>query len=112
MKVEALRPLPTDCAPFRLDQARFVPAVGGCYALTTVENIILYVGLATNIRTRMGQHLENPIKTGLTSMGRARIFHWLHCDDIERVERTWMNLHMEAEGALPILNKAYSPVHI
>jgi len=31
-------------------------------------------------------------------------------EDTNKVERTWMNTHLVHEGALPILNKAYSPI--
>jgi hypothetical protein len=60
----------------------------------------------------MGQHLDDNRKTDLTDLGRAFFFHWVERDDMERVERTWMNIHIENEGKIPVLNGAYSPVSI
>jgi hypothetical protein len=40
------------------------------------------------------------------------LFHWVETKDINTVERTWMNIHIQHEGTLPPLNKAYSPVSI
>lgn len=90
-------------------KAKFVPAGSGCYVLTTFEEHVLYVGLAVNLRRRFIEHLDNPEKTKLTAEGRATKFHWLETSDIQRVERTWLNIHVNAEGRFPILNKIYSP---
>lgn len=110
MKVDALRPRPTGCEPFRRDRLIHVPAASGCYVLATVTGDILYAGLATKLRTRMDQHLDSPEKTGPTPHGRAVQFFWLEADAIEAVERGWLNAHVLATGALPILNKVNSPV--
>lgn len=87
-----------------------MPSANGCYALTTFEGEVLYVGLTVSLRDRMGQHLEDERKTGLTKLGRAFFFHWIERADLERVERTWLNIHIENEGKMPELNGAYSPV--
>jgi hypothetical protein len=71
---------------------------------------VLYIGLADNLRRRMNDHLDNPSKTGETKQGRAVLFHWLETPDTNKVERTWMNIHMQNEGILPLLNRVYSPV--
>lgn len=110
MHVSLLDPAPTAKCLFKRREQRLVPDVPGCYALTTFEGEVLYVGLSVSLRSRMGQHLDNPRKTGLTSLGRAFFFHWLERVDFERVERTWMNIHSLHEGKLPELNGAYSPV--
>jgi hypothetical protein len=73
---------------------------------------VLYVGLATNLRKRINDHLDCPEKTRETVKGRAVLFHWLETADINKVERTWMNIHIQHEGALPLLNKVYSPVSV
>jgi len=112
MKIDALSPLPIASEPFRWDRQKFVPSAAGCYVLTTFSGDILYVGLAIDIQRRMGQHLETPAKRAPTPQGRAVTFHWLLCSDLEKVERTWMNIHIEHEGRLPYLNGAYSPVGI
>jgi hypothetical protein len=58
----------------------------------------------------MAQHLDNPEKTLETPAGRAVLFHWRQTENIEALERAWMNEHIAIEGALPVLNKIFSPV--
>jgi hypothetical protein len=58
----------------------------------------------------MNEHLDSAQKTGLTKFGRAFLFHWIETEDTHKVERTWMNIHTDHEGALPVLNGRYSPV--
>lgn len=112
MNVSELVPQPQGCESFLRSRCGFVPETPGCYALTTFENVVLYVGLATSLRKRMNDHLESPEKTRGTEKGRAILFYWLETIDINTVERTWMNIHIQHEGTLPFLNKVYSPVSI
>lgn len=109
MNIAELIPPPSHREAFMRSRERFVPAASGCYVLTTLDGVVLYVGLADNLRRRMGQHLDNPEKTGLTKLGRAIFFHWYESAETEKVERTWMNIHIQHEGVLPVLNRAYSP---
>jgi hypothetical protein len=109
MNIVELVPQPTDSQPFSRSRERFVPARAGCYVLTTFEMIVLYIGLTDNLRRRMGQHLDNPEKTGLTKVGRAIFFHWCETGDTRKIERTWFNIHIQHEGGLPELNRVYSP---
>jgi len=111
MNVEALTPAPFARRPFRRSHQKFVPNVSGCYVLTTNTEIVLYVGLAVDLRRRMGEHLDTPAKVAETPLGRAIWFHWLPTPDTNKVERTWMNTYIQAEGALPLLNRVYSPTH-
>ena len=110
MNIGELVPLPQGCESFRRNRSRFVPETSGCYVLSTFGRIVLYVGLATNLRKRMNDHLDSREKTSETDQGRAILFHWLETPDINTVERTWMNIHIQHEGRLPLLNKVYSPV--
>ena len=110
MNVSQLSPLPQHRESFLRSRERFVSERSGCYVLTTFEGVILYIGLATNIRKRANDHLDNPIKTSETPHGRAVWFYWIENDETAKIERTWMNIHMNAEGVLPILNSVYSPV--
>jgi hypothetical protein len=110
MNLSELIPQPQGCDSFRRSRCKFVPEKSGCYVLTTFEKLVLYVGLATNLRKRMNEHLDSPEKTRATEKGRAVQFHWLETPDINTVERTWMNTHIQHEGTLPPLNKMYSPV--
>jgi hypothetical protein len=112
MKADLLVPAPDQKTAFRRDKLRFVPSAAGCYALTTFLNDVVYVGLATDLRRRFDQHLDSPEKRAATSIGRPIFFSWLLTSDLNRVERTWMNIHIQQEGELPPLNKTYSPTVI
>ena len=109
MNVDKLNPATSQWEPFTLSKSKFIPNVAGCYALTSFEEKVLYVGLATDLRRRFIQHLENPEKTGVSADGRATKFYWVETTDTNRVERTWLNIHVHYEGRYPILNKVYSP---
>ena len=110
MKIEMLFPQPIKQETFKRNRQRFVPESSGCYVLATFSDVVLYVGLAKNLRIRMNNHLDNEEKTAPTIAGRATYFYWLECLEIEKVERTWMNIHIQHEGILPLLNRVYSPV--
>src|ERR1019366_3943540 len=113
MTVDKLVPSPLSSREaFRHNCLKFVPEGPGCYVLTTFGNVVLYVGQAVNIRKRMNDHLDNPLKTAETPLGRAIFIYWLEYDDIGKLERTWLNTHIEHEGALPILNRVYSPISV
>lgn len=109
MKLELLMPRPHTSEPFRRSRVRFIPDKSGCYALTTFELEVLYLGLTVNLRRRVDEHLDSTSKTKLTPHGRAVLVYWLDTAEVNKVERTWMNIHLLAEGRLPILNSVYSP---
>ena len=110
MNVAELVPQPTHVETFRRSRERFVPEKPGCYVLTTFTRVLLYIGLATNLRRRMSNHLDSEAKIGATAFGRAALFLWIESDEIQKIERTWMNIHIQHEGGLPVLNSVYSPV--
>jgi excinuclease UvrABC nuclease subunit len=112
MKVAELLPPPRLKTLFRLSAFRQVPAKPGCYALTTSEGLILYVGLAINLSVRFQQHLDNPGKTEATEFGRAFFFFSLEFDNqnLAKLERSWLNQYATMHGCRPILNKVDSPV--
>jgi hypothetical protein len=60
----------------------------------------------------MNQHLDCPEKTRETSKGRAVLFHWFETEELNKVERTWLNIHIQHEGTLPELNSIYSPTSV
>ena len=109
MKVDLLVPALAGSETFRRSRLKFIPETSGCYVLTTFEKDVLYVGLTVNLRRRVNEHLESKTKTACTVHGRAIFVHWLESREINKIERTWMNIHINAEGLLPILNNAYSP---
>jgi predicted GIY-YIG superfamily endonuclease len=112
MNISELVPPPQQSESFLRSRCKYVPAASGCYVLTTFSKVVLYVGLTNNLRRRMNEHLDSPEKTSETQYGRAILFHWTETADTDRVERTWMNIHQQHEGCLPILNKVYSPVSV
>jgi hypothetical protein len=109
MNIGCLKPRPQFKDSFILSREKFITEKSGCYVLTTFSGMVLYIGLAKNLRRRMREHLNNPEKTAQTSLGRAIFFQWFESDDINKIERTWLNTHLEHEGVLPVLNKIYSP---
>lgn len=110
MNVSELVPQPPNVEAFNRSRERFVPEKSGCYVLTTFTRVVLYVGLAKNLRKRMNNHLDSDVKIGATALGRAVLFFWIESDEIDKIERTWMNIHIQHEGGLPILNSVFSPV--
>jgi hypothetical protein len=109
MNIALLAPPPGHRELFKRNRERFVPERPGCYVLTTFSLIVLYVGLTDNLRRLFGEHLDNPQKTGETKLGTAFFFHWLETSDTFKMERTWLNIHLQHEGVLPLLNGMYSP---
>lgn len=110
MKVEKLVPPPSGRLSFRRSHQKFLGPRPGCYALVTFSGVVLYVGLTINLHRRMGNHLDTPAKTAETAEGRAFWFYWKETAQINKVERTWMNIHIQHEGRIPILNSIYSPL--
>jgi len=109
MKVSELIPQPLKREPFNRKFSKFVPKAAGCYVLSSADDVILYVGLAANLRRRNQQHLDSSDKVSETELGRSFYFSWIETADLARIERTWMNTHLAKEGVLPILNRMYSP---
>ena len=109
MNVTELLPQPPDREVFKRYRERFVPDAAGCYVLTTYAGVVLYVGLAEDLRRRMNNHLDDLVKTSPTELGKAFWLHWIESPDTNKIERTWMNIHIQHEGALPFLNTIYSP---
>jgi hypothetical protein len=109
MNVDELIPRPTHCETFKRSQERFIPEKPGCYVLATFSKTVLYIGLSNNVRKRMNDHLDNTKKTAETKSGRAVLFYWIESADTYKIERTWMNIHIQCEGSLPELNSMYSP---
>lgn len=112
MKVAQLIPSANERLQFNLKMLKFVPKVSGCYVLSTVDDDVLYVGLTDNLYRRFSEHRDNKEKNQQTAQGIAFWFYYIQCEKIEinRIERTWLNIHTEIHGVLPLLNKVYSPV--
>lgn len=112
MIVTELIPRPVQCETFKRNRLRYIPEKPGCYVLTTFREMVVYIGLTANLRRRMNEHLDNPNKTCELKIGRAVFFYWLECQEVNKIERTWLNIHIQHEGMLPELNKVYSPVSV
>lgn len=112
MKIDELIPRPTEKVQFKLASFKAVLRENGCYVLTTFDNDILYIGLATNLNNRFKQHLNNQEKTSPTSAGKAIWFYFMTFDskNLPKLERTWLNQFVNKHGRLPILNKVNSQV--
>lgn len=112
MNAGRLLPQPTLRAQFSLRWAKDVPEAVGCYALTTFDQEIIYVGLTVNLRQRFKQHRDSDEKRGLTPKGRAFWFYYMLAtrEKIERIERGWINQHVELHGVRPALNRVDSPI--
>lgn len=112
MKLQELKPSPTDKVQFKLASFKLVPKVDGCYIITTFDNDILYIGLSNNLHNRFKQHLDNPEKTKPTAEGKAIWFYFTTYDkkNLPQLERTWLNQYNLVQGRRPILNKVDSPI--
>ena len=75
MNVDALFPQPSHCEAFKRSRERFVSEKPGCYVLATFSGVVLYIGLAKNLRRRVNQHLDSREKISPTTIGRAVVIH-------------------------------------
>lgn len=114
MNISELVPQPVHSETFRRNRLRYVPNTSGCYVLTTFSKVVLYIGLTCNLRRRMNEHLDSPQKTCNLELGRTVLFFWIECKqlDLNTIERTWLNIHIQHEGKYPNLNKMFSPTSV
>src|SRR4051812_38071391 len=98
MKVGQLIPQATLRVRFTLRELKFVPRGPGCYLLTNFDGDILYVGLTDELHRRFQDHRDNKEKCGPTPLGVAFWFYFLPCPikQLQRIERTWLNMHNES----------------
>ncbi len=113
MLISSLRPATTEHREFLWSRNVEVPTEPGCYALVAFDKTVLYVGLAsTSLRTRMGAHLDDPLKR---KGWQDKIPFWFYflrlpTDRVGPVERGWINQSILEDGGLPPLNRVHSPV--
>lgn len=112
MKVTGLNPEPVLRVQFHRRDQKIMPDTSGCYVLTAFDGTILYIGLAKSLRRRFCQHLETTEKRALTNYGRATWVYYLETleNEINRLERTWLQIYRSENGILPVLNKIESPL--
>ena len=108
MKVDSLKPSLPNRATFRLSESIRVPDKSGCYALASINDDVIYIGLSVNLRQRMQQHLDNPRMTARTPLGLASWFYYGLWDaaEIARIETELLFNFKAVEGRLPTLNRA------
>ncbi len=114
MNIDKLNPCALDRTKFERSKYRSIPEQSGCYALTTYEGDILYIGQSDYIRRRFEEHLDCPEKTGKTEKGCAFWFYWLLWNkaDLNALERGWMQAYShstENRDELPIMNSQSAP---
>jgi len=81
--------------------------------LATYAGVVLYVGLASSsIADRMGAHLECEAKRKGILGSLPFWLYYLECraNEVNAIERGWMNQSILEDGDIPPLNKVYSPV--
>lgn len=108
MKAESLNPPIDDCVDFSRRGVTFAPEGAGCYVLTNASGDIFYIGKAKSLKRRMGDHLDNDEKRGMTPLGVASVFHYALCEErqLSSLEKGWLNQFQMAEGGvLPHFNK-------
>jgi hypothetical protein len=113
VRVDNLLPLPDRRAQFAWSHHVTVPEQSGCYALVSYAGEVLYVGLATDsIRGRMRSHLDTPEKRKASPAGAPFWFYYVlrSAAEVGPIERGWMNQAIMDDGAIPLLNKVYSPL--
>lgn len=112
MNISNLSPLPSEKKQFHLSHYKSIPKESGCYALTTFDGNILYIGYSARLHERFQHHIANPEKTNPTLEGKAVWFYFLLYPEsaLAKLERTWLRQFDEKYGGRPILNKIDSPV--
>lgn len=78
--------------------------------MTTAPGEILYIGKTNNFHRRFQEHLDNPEKTGATSLGKVIWFYFLEYPEMQlsQLERSWFNQFLAKHATLPELNKIYA----
>ena len=113
MKITALTPTPGTPAPFEYRTVRAIGVYPGCYVLTNASGVILYIGQAACIRSRLVQHLDAGRHREMTARGTASFVSILTLEDpiqLNAYERGWINQCELADGFLPPLNKVRGPL--
>lgn len=112
MKVAWLEPKVVNKVHFTWKGHILVPDSAGCYAITTFSEEVVYVGIASSLRNRMGDHLETPEKRGGFNGEVSYWFHFLEEGNEyqrKRIEAGWLLLSTAIDGCYPPLNKIASP---
>ncbi len=103
MKISLLKPVTENKINFSYPNLLSVPEKSGCYALTTNDGEILYIGQSNNIYRRLVEHFHDDEKRSRTPWGVVYWAYYKLCSPIDRdsLERGWLN----EVGVLPFFNK-------
>jgi hypothetical protein len=112
LKVDQLAPRVANRVRFSLREQKLVPSAPGCYALVSLDEEVLYLGLTNNLSRRLAEHCESRVKRAPVNGRKAMWFHYVPVEKLKlgRVERGWMNQYLQLHGRLPPLNRVFSPV--
>jgi excinuclease UvrABC nuclease subunit len=81
--------------------------------MTNAGGEIVYIGQAKSLRQRVLQHFERGRHREETTYGRASLLRFLNINDAEQLnalERGWLNQCVLADGNLPPLNLVEGPI--
>lgn len=83
------------------------PEVPGCYVIANIYDEILYIGKTNDIRQRMLDHLKDPSKSYVRSVGNSSWFFYkrIPLDKLYQTEQRLIAFYKFKEGALPPLNR-------
>lgn len=111
MIIADIKPCITQFSPFNLYCYNTIPKIVGCYILASINREILYIGQTNNLFRRFQEHLSSPQKTRCTAYGRVIWFYYFGCkeQELDRLERSWLNQYLEHHGDLPVFNKVHAP---
>lgn len=112
MLVSRLIPNTNSRSLFEWSSAMLVPDAPGCYTLATHDDIIVYVGQATNLNRRLRDHLASDDKRSRTRWGYARWFSYRLCDasELSQLENAWVQqFKLANRGSLPTFNQVEPP---
>lgn len=107
MKVSVLNPRLPHRVQFRQSETLRVPENSGCYALTSINDEVIYIGQSKNLYQRMQQHLDSDRMTQSTYAGLAVWFYYqmLPPEKLELIESRLLFVFKAVEGRLPPLNR-------
>jgi excinuclease UvrABC nuclease subunit len=100
MKPHNLTPIPIYSIAFDTESLDFIPNKNGCYAFTSSNGDILFIGSTNVLKKRLEQHIENNQALEISAV------HFLESDEIKQeiVEKDWHNQFQEFAGCLPPMN--------
>ena len=107
MRIANLDPELEHRVPFELRSNAKVQTRSGYYVITNIYGDVLYIGITSDLRRRMDDHLRNSRMTQRTSLGLASwfCFRYLCDEDLHEIERHLLSRHKFSDGKLPPLNR-------